>query len=76
MLCGCLLTSLALVEKAPLPAPSFKKSRKIFMCTPAQVSSGENSVVAGDQVKRLATGQLSTNVTETPRRPLQRAPGS
>lgn len=65
MLCGKLIICLALFRKMPLPAPCFKRSRKVFMCTPAQVSYGENLVVAGDQVGKQANGQLHSNVIES-----------
>lgn len=47
--------SLPFLEKAPLPAPSLKKSRKVFEGTDAQVSCGENSGEA--ETGRGKTGQ-------------------
>lgn len=66
LLCGSLASSLPLLEKAPLPASSFKKSRQVFECTTVQVSCGENSGEAGDQQwenRPVVRGALS--VTES-----------
>lgn len=56
MLSGRHAASLALLEQVPLPAPSFQRSREVFVCTPAPVSDGENAVVAGDQMRGRPVG--------------------
>lgn len=48
--------SLALFEKVPLPAPSFRRSREVFACSPAQVNDGEDAVVAGEQMRGQGSG--------------------
>lgn len=58
LLWGRLAPSLPLLGKAPWPAPSFKKSRKVCECTGAQVSCAENSGEA--ETSGGKTGQLST----------------
>lgn len=56
MLSGRRAASLALFEQVPLPAPSFRRSREVFACTPAQVSNEEIAVVAREQMRGQGSG--------------------
>lgn len=47
---------LARFETVPLPAPSFRRSREVFACSPAEVSDGENAVGAGEQMRGQGSG--------------------